>query len=354
MSLFHKTKKSIFKYLCFLFALSLFAYCQSSDSSRYNYDDDRYDDERDSRRRTTSSRRDGASSLRSVDGSSSSSRSFTALRKRDFDGPDCRENKECRDFCTDIFPRKNRSQCEELPEDMVELLHAAYKNLENMRWRESDSDNSRSRIDPAALAAILDIDVDAVTALPKSRWGIREVREFLNWLADSSLAVKALEDEDPKNEVFKETLLAFSKRENAENRIIAALSLDIGQYFQTFLYQAQRADNERAVQYTFDFLNDNCGSGLSVKNCKLLILCAREEEEDGRYRARQTCPYLSGNRRRQREDFCYAQGPNVWSYINGLIDDNDLNDIDLESITEFNEEFCEEFCETNNCERTEF
>ena len=353
MFLFQKTKNNIFKCLCFLFVLSLFAYCQSSYRSQDNYDDD---DERDERRRTTSSRRGGSSSLRSVDGSSSSTRSFTPLRERDFEGPDCEESRECRDFCADIFPRSTRSQCENLPEDMVELLHASYKNLENMRSASGDSDNTRrsaQRVDPAALAAILDIDVGAVLDLPKSKWSIREVKEFLNWLAQSPLAVKALEDEDSKNKVFKETLRAFSKRENAVNRITAALSLDVGQYFQTFFYQAQNADNERAFQYTFDFLNDNCG-GVSVKNCKLLILCAREEEEDGRYRSRQTCPYLSGNRRRQREDYCYAQGPNVWSYINGLIDDNDLHDADLESITELNEEFCENFCKTNNCERTEF
>lgn len=300
------------------------------DSRDYSDDDD------DLRRRSSQD-----SVLRSVDGSSSYDY-YTRLNKRDFDGPSCDQSGDCERLCEQIFSSRSRSDCESLPEDMVEVLYENYKILESIR----DIDS----VDPAVFAEIINMDSSVIIDLIRSRWEVRDIEAFLIWTAKNPVVIQVLEDEDDQFEIFKRIFTKLSEKRFSSRNIMAGLTADLDRYTQTFLYKAYESKNEDAFEYVFDFLDESCSG--SQKTCKLLLLCSREKVESRRILSDSPlCPYFSGNRY-IRHEHCYIQGPSIWSYVNSLIEDNDLSDRDIESVPSLDEEFCDDFCDQNDCERT--
>ena len=272
------------------------------------------------------------------------------MKKSDFQGPDCDDSIECSDLCEQMFPRDTRSKCNNLPEDMVETLFESYRHLQNIR-----EDSLNDVVDPSALATLINIDNEVILNLVRDEWGVRDMESFLNWSASSPVVIQVLDDEDDNFEIFNRILLELSEEKFSNRDIIVGLSSDLGQYAWTFLYTAYENDNETAVEYLFDFLNVYCPA--PKKNCKLRMLCLREEidRRSNSYSSAPICPRVS-HTGFYRDKYCYLQGPGVWSYINNLVEEKELKDVDVIAVSPLDEDYCKDFCKgsAKHCDRDEF
>ncbi len=325
-----KTKKvlgyGIYPALFILF-LMFFNNCQNQYddyNDRYRYDD-RYGRSRSNR-----------SDLRAVN--TSSSVRFEPIRESQFDRDDCEESEECQDWCNEIFSGSAQERCESLPEDMVEVLYDTYENLK------SASPSSLEDMDPSAMAVLIDMDDRFINFL-RDDWGISGVSALLDYTARNPLVVEAFRYSN-NEEVFKNLLLEFVRLNNKKSSLSTALSLNVSRHRETMLTLIKNADNREAMQFVFDLVMRECSDSL---NCKKQMLCVRENiaRRSSRERHFDVCPYLGP---RDRADYCYIQGPDVWSYIENLIYDGDLKDPDLMGL-ELNEQMCNSFCSRNrdNC-----
>ena len=317
----------------FVVLLIFFNNCRNQYENNYDNDQYRGRDRYDDRYSRDSNRRRNNSDLREVN--TLSSVRFEPISKRQFDGDDCEDFDECQDLCEDMFSGSIRDQCENLPEDMVEVLHDAYENLKYA------SPSNLEDMDPSALAVLLDMD-DRMIDLLKEDWGIRGVSALIDYTARSPLAVEAFQYGN-NEEVFKEILLEFSELKYDESNLTSALSSNVVRHRETVLALITNADNKEAMQFVFDLLSEECSSTA----CKQKVICVRENitRRSSRRRNSDVCPYLGP---RDRSDYCYIQGPDVWSYIENLIYDGYLNDRDLRNL-DLSEQMCNSFCSQNNC-----
>ena len=351
-------------YPVLFFILSLFFLrCQNNSGDDYydDYYDDRrrggnyyddYDRDRDGRRRSIRSREDIPLVTRGR------VTRFSILRESSFSGRDCEDvsDRECREQCDEIFSRSSaRSECEDFPEDMVQALYDTYRELEHIQQsspsrssRDRDSSSDLRRIDPSAVAVMVNIDKDLLVNLSKNQWGRAGTAVFLDWVARNPAAVEAMRYRDNEDS-FKEVLLEFSNfyRRDSSYPLPLSLSLNVGRHRETFLYRAWEQDNHIAVQFVFDLMSCSLDS---LKDCKQLALCYREPvSRSSRREGDSSCPYLS-SRDLRRARHCYVQGPDVWSYIEGLLQDGDFRDTDIGSLT-IDQQFCDDFCGSSNlCE----
>ena len=321
----------------FILFLIFFNNCQNQyddyDDSRYS-SRDRYDDRYDDRySRGSNSRRRNDSDLREVN--TLSSIRFEPISKRQFDGDDCEDSNDCQDLCDKMFSRSIQDKCENLPEDMVEVLYDTYKNLEYA------SPSNLEDMDPSALAVLLDMDSRIIDLL-REDWGIRGVSALMDYTARNPMAVEAFQYAG-NEEIFKEILIEFSRLKHNESSLTYALSSNVVRHRETMLTLIKNADNKEAMQFVFDLLNQEC----ATVACKKKILCVREDitKRSSRQRNSDVCPYLGP---RDRSDYCYIQGPDVWSYIENLIYDGYFNDRDLRNL-DLNEQMCDSFCSQDNC-----
>ena len=315
----------------FILFLMFFNNCQNQYE---DYDNRSYDDRSSDDRYNRGSRSRNSSDLRTVN--TSSSIRFQPIRESQFDGDDCEDSEECKDWCDEIFSRSLQDQCENFPEDMVEVFYETYRNLKLA------SLSSLEEIDPSALAVFMDIDDRFINSL-KEDWGISGVSALLNYTAGNPLVVEAFQYKE-NEEIFKNLLLEFAQLNNKQAHLSIALSLNVARHRETMPALIKNADNETAMQFIFDLVTQECADPLF---CKQQILCVREDisRRTSRQRPSDLCPYLGP---RDRADYCYIQGPDVWSYVDNLISDGDLKDNDLRSL-ELNEQMCSAFCSSNNC-----
>ncbi len=319
----------------FILFLIFFNNCRNQYEDDYYYDDRRYDRGYDDRYDRGSSRRHrNDSELRTV--SPSSSIRFQPLKASQFDGEDCEEFEECRELCDEIFSRSFQDRCENFPEDMVEALYETYEDLKLA------SPSSLENIDPSALAVLMDMDDRFINSL-KDDWGISGVSALLDYTAKNPLAVEAFQYGD-NEEIFKDLLLEFARLNNKTAHFSTALSLNVARHRETLPALIKNADNETAMQFILDILSQECSDSFT---CKKQALCVREDisRRASRQRSSDLCPYLGV---RDRADYCYIQGPDVWSYIENLIYDGDIKDRDLANL-ELNEQTCDTFCSRNDC-----
>ena len=332
-----KTKKALgygIYPVLFILLLLFFNNCQNQ-SDYYEdrrYDEERYSDRRYDRGSSRSYRND--SELRTVNRSSSVR--FQPLKESQFDGDDCEDSEECRELCDEIFSRSLQDRCENFPEDMVEVLYETYQDLK------SASLSSLENMDPSALAVLMNMD-DRFINLLKDDWGISGISALLDYTAKNPLAVEAFQYSD-NEEIFKDLLLEFARLSNKTAHLSTALSLNVARHRETLPALIKNADNEIAMQFILDILSQECTDSF---DCKKKMLCVREDisRRTSRQRSADLCPYLGV---RERADYCYIQGPDVWSYIENLIDEGDIKDRDLTNL-ELNEQMCDTFCSRSDC-----
>lgn len=317
----------------FILFLVFFNNCQNQydDDYYYRYDNDRYGN----RYNGSSNRYRNNSDLREVN--TSSSVRFEPISQSQFEGEDCDEFNECQDLCDEMFSRSiAQDKCESFPEDMVEALYSAYENLKHA------SMDSLQRMDPSAMAVLIDMD-DRFINFFRDDWGISGISAFINHTMRSPLMIEAFRYGN-NEEVFKNILLEFARLRHNNASLISALSVNVVRHRETVLTLIRNSDNQEAMQFVFELLSRECSS----LQCKQQVLCVREDisrRRSSRDRDSNFCPYLGP---RDRSDYCYIQGPDVWSYIENLIYDGDLSEPDLANL-ELNERMCDSFCSHNNC-----
>lgn len=325
-----KTKKvlgyGIYPALFILF-LIFFNNCQNQYDDYY---DNRFYDDRNS----GNSRYRNNSDLREIN--TSSSVRFEPITKRQFEGDNCEALDDCQDLCDEMFSGTAQERCESLPEDMVTALYSAYENLKHA------SMDSLQRMDPSAMAVLIDMD-DRFIGVFREDWGIHGVSALIDYTVRNPLMIEAFRYGN-NEETFKSILLDFARLKHNNASLISALSVNVVRHRETVLTLIKNSDNKEAMQFVFDLVSRECSSPVQ---CKQQILCVREDISRRSIRDgySEVCPYLSP---RDRSDYCYVQGPDVWSYIENLIYDRDLNDPDLASL-DLNEQMCNSFCIRDNC-----
>jgi len=340
--------RTLILFLSVIFFLSLFfSSCgqqvQSSRTQCYSgeyYDFDREECVRDDRANFETSSRTRTSSNRNGLRSVNDDINFRTLRISDFDGADCDESEECIEQCEFISSRVGFvNRCEDLPEDMVDILYATYQDLEMF------NSNTSNNFNVSAFGTLLNIEQRVLLDLVEEDWSERNAAEFLIQIASYPSTVDALEKEDEDNEFFKEVLKTLNR---GSSNIFESLLKSLQRYRQTFVSQAVESNNEKAVIKAFDLISN--------KNDFVCQRTERSTRTSSRYGSQGGggCHYLNTDSRRSRSsDYCYVYGPNVWSYINNL-DQGDISFTGYLATNELSEESCEVWCEGHlRCEYEE-
>jgi len=234
-----------------------------------------------------------------------------------------------------MFSRSVHDRCENLPEDMVTAIYDCYESLKHV------SIDSLQRMDPSAMAVLIDMD-DIFIYIFRDDWGIHGFSSLIDYTAKNPLMIEAFRYSN-NEDIFKNILREFARLKHNNASLISAFSVNVVRHRETALTLVKNSDNKEAMQFFFDLLSQECSS----LQCKQKVLCVREDisRRSSRDRYSDICPYLG---LRDRSDYCYIQGPDVWSYIENLIYDGDLNAPGLAGL-ELNEEMCNSFCSRNNC-----
>ena len=300
---------------------------QNANTRNDNRVRDREGIQKDNYRETSSSSRNSGT-LRQVN---TSSLKFRALKKSDFDGEDCEDDRDCPDLCRDMFSSSNRDRCEKYPINMVETLYETFQSLQGIR---SSSGNG---VDPSTVGFLFDLAPRLFQRKLRSEWGIRGVASFLSWVASSPSAAQAMnyrKNKDVMEEIFNE----FANLSNADRDMATALSIGISRERDTFLYLVQDSNNTEGLQLALDLLGrDNA----------MLALCKRRtiEEEYSYYTKESSCYYLDVYEA-EDEDYCYTQGPDVWSYVQRSVQRRDVSSRDVSDAL-ISTSTCNTFCLSN-------
>ncbi len=245
-----------------------------------------------------------------------------------FGGPDCRESEACEAICDTAVPRGNRGKCYKSPKALVEKLEDGFFDLLNIGEVES------VKISPGLIAGMLDINVDLVADLVEDRMSEGDLKSFLAWVALNEGVAEVFLEEDRRSEVMKKAFRELGKlQDGAKQKEETGLNMGLIQNEDSFFYLAAVDDNEAAFQIGYKILRSAC----RTKDCKLNLLCAREKQERSRsrifgYRSNALNCRTSADpgRRSRREATCYIHGSATWSYLDELIEDDEIRDNDFE------------------------
>ena len=269
---------------------------------------------------------------------------YGSYRASDYDGLHCDElerddydeYQNCEDICDEVYGSAS-DRCEDLPVELIEDLKQLYDKIYRLRV----GDNTFSDISAFNFGVMIDVDTRSALDLIRN-WSEREVGEFLIWIANRRAVSLALLKHDDANEILERALkkLSGSGRES--------LGLDLEGFGRTYFAIAEDADNVAAFEIGHKIIVDECNND---RSCKQGVYCIREESDQFR-RGRDTCHYSSSDRYSRNEN-CYIQGPDVWSFFNTLIDEGDIRDTDFPRNYHFDEEECDMVCRTEECDRGE-
>ena len=269
-------------------------------------------------------------SSRSIRQVNTSSLKFRVLKKTDFDGEDCEDDRDCTDLCRDMFSSSNKDRCERYPSDMVGVLYETFQSLQGIR-------SSNNRVDPSAMGFLFNLEPQLFRREFRSEWGIRGIASFLSWVASSPSAAQAMNykrNKDVMEEIFSE----LSNLNNEDRDLATSLSIGLARKRDTFLYLIQEDNNTEALELALDLLGRD----------SMLALCKRRSIEDEfSYNRESSCYYLDSYEA-EDEDYCYAQGPDVWSYIERSIRNRDVSGGDLNGKI-LNAGNCDKFCKNQDC-----
>lgn len=272
-----------------------------------------------------------------------------------YGGSECRDSDSCIAICENQVPRRNQTRCERSPRALVESLEDGFFTLLNIS--EVDSVD----INPGLIAGMLDIDVDTIADLVKDRMSEGDLKSFLAWVALNEDIAEVFLEEDRRSEVMENAFEELGKLQtDVDNDRETGLNVGLIQSEDSFFHLAALEDNEAAFEIAYEVLDSACRS----KECKLNVLCARENQSRTRSRF---FGYESSllecrtsavqGRRSRREAICYIHGAASWSFLNELIEDNEIKDNDFEGErNEITVEVCNDHCGDKNnkkCDRVQ-
>ena len=257
-----------------------------------------------------------------------------------YEGDSCEEDSSCLDICDRSFSSRYRRKCERAPAEFI-------KNLEEGLFKLiSISDLDEVDISPAFITAVVDFDEELLTDLIKQNMSEGDLKTFLAWIAVNNKIASAFADDRSSVNILKEAFEKLGELNNSRKEIETALNIGLISENDTFLSLSSDEGNEEAFILGYEVLEKACSS----KDCKLHVLCSRERQSRSRSRIfgtsrnDTTCKTSTRTDRRARSgETCYIQGSNVWAFLEELIDEGDIKDLD------FDEEIitvrqCNEFC----------
>ena len=296
------------------------------DSSSDEEDDE---DDRDSRRaelRNIGSSRDDREVRSTLDKRYTGS----AISYDDYDSEKCERDSDCEDLCDDIFASRYRNKCYRSPREFVEELEEGLFTLININRVESVD------ISPAFIKGVLNIDESILVNLIEDKMSEGGIKRFLMWVAINEDIAQVFNDKDRSDKVLKaafESLGEIEEPSSKSLRLATGLNVGLQEDEDTFLSLSVEEDNEEAFEIAYNLLKRSC----SNKDCKLRVLCARENRSaSSRSRVfgssrRTTCQTSTRQERRARTGgTCYVHGARVWSFLDELIEDDDINERDFE------------------------
>ena len=334
----------IFKYV--LVCLFLFS-CTPKDADRQrDYNSDRDFDRRNSRRdsRDQADYRSGALRRLRVSSDPVVVRSFIDRRysnpSYNYDGDDCEERRSCKDICDESFSRSSRGRCYRAPAELIENLETDIIKLISI------SDLDSVDISPAFVEAILDFDEDLVLDLIRENMSEGDLKTFLAWIAVNENISKAFLNENSDN-VLERAFKELNEFQTDSRREETVFNIGLIDENDTFLSLASDENNEDGFVLGYEVLDRIC----SNRNCKLEVLCARESESNSRsrifgysFRSNPFCKTSTrGSRRHRRGNSCYIHGSNVWSFLDELIDEEEIRDSDFDE-NPITVNACNSFC----------
>ena len=271
-----------------------------------------------------------------------------------YDGEECQESGACMDICDSELGYKNRHSCYKAPKALIMKLEDGFYDL--LTISELDSVN----ISPGLLGGMLDINVDLVADLVEENMSEGDLKSFLAWVAVKEDIAEVFLKEDRRSEVMEKAfeklgeLLHPDARESRETGLNVGLIDDEDSFF----HLSALENNEAAFQIGYEVLESLC----RTRDCKLDLLCARELKTRTRSRFSgykdsliRCSTSAEQGRRTRREALCYIHGAASWSFLDELIEDDEIRDSDFRDETDkITVEICNTYCgDTNSgkCER---
>ena len=269
----------------------------------------------------------------------------------EYGGPECQTSQSCMDICDSRkIPSRSRNRCYRAPRALVEKLTEGFYSLLNISQVESVS------ISPGLIAGMLDINEDLISDLVEDRMNEGDLKRFLAWVAVNEDIAQVFLEKDRQSEVIKKAFRELGRlQEDSKKPRETGLNTGLIQNEDSFFYLSASESNEYAFQIAYEVLESICSS----KNCKLDLLCAREKQTQIRSRI---FGYDAGilncrtaaeqGRRSRREATCYIHGATTWSYLDELIDDDEIRDSDFRGEqNQITVETCNDYCGSENSTR---
>ena len=267
-----------------------------------------------------------------------------------YGGAECSDSDSCIAICEYKIPRKNQRRCERSPRALVEALEAGFLTLLNIT--EVDAVD----INPGLIAGMLDINVDLIADLVEKRMSEGDLKSFLAWVALNDDIAEVFLEEDRRTEIMEKAFEELGDLQtDARREIETGLNVGLIQNEDTFFHLAALEGNEAAFEIAYDVLESVCNS----RSCKIDLLCARENQT--RYRSRIFGPGFSNldcrtsafqGRRSRQEATCYIHGATSWSFLNELIEEDEIRDNDFEGEeNQITVETCNEYCGEKDSDR---
>ena len=245
-----------------------------------------------------------------------------------YGGSECQDSPACMAICDSQVPKRNQNRCYRSPKSLVESLEDGFFTLLNIS--EVDSVD----IHPGLIAGMLDINVDLVVDLVEDRMSEGDLKSFLAWVAVNEGIAEVFLEEDRRSEVMKNAFKELGELQvDAKREEETGLNVGLIGNEDSFFYLSALENNSAAFQIAYKVLKSLCRS----KDCKLDLICARENQTYNRSRV---FGYESNllkcrtsaeqGRRSRREAVCYIHGSATWSYLDELIEEEEIRDNDFE------------------------
>ena len=248
----------------------------------------------------------------------------------DYTGGDCGDLSSCRKICDNTFSSSYRRRCASAPAEFIENLEEDLFKLINI------SDIDEVDISPAFITAALDFDEDLLSDLIEENMSEGDLKSFLAWIAVNKKVATAFENDRSSRKILEKAFEKLGDFNKGSKELETGFNVGLIDEDDTFLFLASDEGNEKGFVLGYKILDDSCSS----KNCKLSIFCSREEKNLSRSKifsknrrdSNLNCKTSTTSRRRSRSgQTCYIQGASVWSFLEELIDDDEINDSDFKS-----------------------
>ena len=263
--------------------------------------------------------------------------------KRDYkDDPPCDEYEECKDICVRLVSSTRRRRCYDEPHSLIEALNQGVFDLLDI----SGPDKFAS-VAPGLLQAMFEIDQNIISNLiRRDRMTEGDLRIFLAWIALNRDIASVLNHEDRSRHILQDAFknLGEFQVNKTHGSLKAGFNTGLLGNEDTFLSLAADRDNEEAfIMGNSVIEKDLC----STKQCKLEIYCARDSgsrrSRFERIKTSTTCQTPGKVRRYRRGGICYVHGSITWSYLDDLIEDEEIRSSDLSGFI-IGVDKCNEIC----------